>query len=266
MKIVICEDMETHSEQLAGLIREWESEMGVVADIFRYESAEDFLENWQRNGDSDIIFLDIIMGDISGMALAELIRKSGSGVPIVFVSNRKEYTADGYEVEAMHYLAKPAKKEKVFNCLDRANQIDKNKKYILCRHSKSETISKIFNENIIYIEKFRHNAEIVTANKTPGGSGSGASSADYVNPAAKLRGIETEPIKYVTRITMEQMLKDLDDDMFVQCHRSYIINLRRIASFCGHSAVMSNGAKVSVAQNKSQEIMDRLYSNNVKKI
>mgnify|MGYP003558029937 CR=1 FL=1 len=109
--------------------------------------------------DHDIYFLDIEMGDISGIELAKRIRKeqgdSGKRSIIIFVTGFREYMEDAFDVNAYHYLVKPVKEEKFFTVLDRAWKdaaaLEENsKKKILI---KSSGISKnVFLKDIFYIE------------------------------------------------------------------------------------------------------------------
>ena len=80
--------------------------------------------------------------------------------------------ADGYDVEALHYLMKPLKEEKLFVVLDRAlNRIIQNEKYLLLNYY-DETIRIPLHE-IVYIEVDRnyvtiHSNQDYTIKKTLG--------------------------------------------------------------------------------------------------
>ncbi|RAZ60514.1 DNA-binding response regulator, partial [Klebsiella oxytoca] len=52
--------------------------------------------------------------------LARRVRQSDRQLQIVFVSGYSDYLADGYEVEALHYLLKPVSAQKLDAVLDRA--------------------------------------------------------------------------------------------------------------------------------------------------
>lgn len=57
---------------------------------------------------SDIVFPDIKMPEINGMELAGQMRENGRGSIIVFVTSAREYVYEAYDVEAFHFLLKPA--------------------------------------------------------------------------------------------------------------------------------------------------------------
>ena len=52
--------------------------------------------------------------------MAARVRQEDDAVQIVFITGYSDYIAEGYEVEALHYLMKPVKEEKLFQVLDRA--------------------------------------------------------------------------------------------------------------------------------------------------
>lgn len=68
----------------------------------------------------DLIILDICLrkGSADGMELARRIRKIDRKVPMVFLSNLKEFVFQGYEVNAARYLLKPVTQEGLFPVLD----------------------------------------------------------------------------------------------------------------------------------------------------
>lgn len=53
------------------------------------------------------------------MELAKHLRSNGDMLPIVFITGYSDYIAEGYDVEALHYLLKPVAKEKLFAVLDK---------------------------------------------------------------------------------------------------------------------------------------------------
>ena len=235
MKIVICEDEEVFSKQLIEYINEWAIEKSIFVEIFTYKSAEKFLYEWEDTEDYDIIFLDIKMSKLSGMDLAKLIRKTNNDIPIVFTTNMKEYVVKGYSVSAMQFLLKPVKKEDCFNCLNRVRQDNKIKNYYILNDI--EKTVKIPTSDIIYVEMYSHIATMVTINQ-----------------------------KYEFRKTMSQILLDLNDKLFLKCHKSFIINIRHVESVHKNFVVMSNNEKIPLKRNSVDEVTDIFVKYNLNKV
>lgn len=77
-----------------------------------------FLFQYPGSYPFDLIFLDIDLGGMDGMALARKIRETDSEVPILFLTNHKEYVFEGYEVQAFRYLLKPVTEDTLFPLLE----------------------------------------------------------------------------------------------------------------------------------------------------
>ena len=85
-------------------------------DICQYATGENMIS---AGIDHDIYFLDIEMGDISGIELAKKIHSeqenSGKRSIIIFVTAFREYMEDAFDVNAFHYLVKPIKENSGIN-------------------------------------------------------------------------------------------------------------------------------------------------------
>lgn len=119
-RIAVCDDDRGAIELLTALTREWASQREVPVHIETFPSAEAFLFHYAEDKDFDILLLDIEMGEMDGVTMARKIRRENETVQIIFVTGYSDYIAEGYEVNALHYLMKPVDKEKLFTVLDRA--------------------------------------------------------------------------------------------------------------------------------------------------
>lgn len=168
----ICDDNNIDSNYVSNLVNKWANERKYQINIDIFDSAEAFLFHYDGNKDYDILLLDIEMKKMDGVTLAREIRKTNKSVQIVFITGYSDYIADGYDVEALHYLMKPLKEEKLFVVLDRAlNRIIQNEKYLLLNYY-DETIRIPLHE-IVYIEVDRnyvtiHSNQDYTIKKTLG--------------------------------------------------------------------------------------------------
>lgn len=60
------------------------------------------------------------MGGMDGVTMARKVRQADDAVQIIFITGYSDYIAEGYEVEALHYLMKPVDEGKLFSVLGRA--------------------------------------------------------------------------------------------------------------------------------------------------
>ena len=126
-KIAICDDLESDRDYLKDLLNKWAINNSHLLNIDTFSSAESFLFHYEEAKDYDILLLDIEMGLMDGVSMAKKIRQDNDAVQIIFITGYSDYIAEGYEVNALHYLMKPVKEEKLFSVLERAiEKISKN--------------------------------------------------------------------------------------------------------------------------------------------
>ena len=195
-RFAICDDSQEDIKYIEKLIREWNKQTGYQIRIDRFPSGEAFLFAYEDDPGVDVLFLDIEMKELSGIELAQKLRELGSRVQIVFVTGYMEYIAQGYDVEALHYLLKPVTEEKLRGVLDRAMERLKNRERELVI-TMSEGIIRIPLTEIRYLEVL----------------------GNYVT----IHGRES----YSVKRTLSQ-LEELLDERFYRIHRSYIVNLQLV--------------------------------------
>lgn len=198
MKInfAICDDNTIDSSYVKELVTEWYNDKRYQVNINVFSSAEAFLFHYVENKEYDVLLLDIEMGGMDGVTLAREIRKSNKSVQIIFITGYSDYIADGYDVEALHYLMKPIKKEKLFDVLDRSVlKIIQNEKHLVI--NTSDEMLRISLSKIIYIDVDRNYITIHT-NKD-----------------------------YKIKKTLGEIEKELDERFF-RIGRSCIVNLKYI--------------------------------------
>ena len=118
-RIAICDDEAADRAFLSSLVKKWGSAKEAAVRVREFTSAENILFHYAENKEYDILLLDIEMGDMDGISMAKKLRQDNHTIQIVFVTGYSDYIAEGYEVEALHYLLKPLKEEKLFTVLDR---------------------------------------------------------------------------------------------------------------------------------------------------
>lgn len=198
INIAIIDDEKVQVELLQKYVKSWASKKNIRVITEAFYSAESFDFSWSMNKKYNILLLDIQMPGQNGIELAKRIRKEDNMASIIFITAIPDYIGEGYEVEAINYLIKPIEEKKLYECLDRAvEKIPKEEKTILI--DADGEIIRIIQSDILYIEAFSHSI--------------------YINTVAG---------KYTTRKNISAIEKELDENIFIRCHRSYIVGLRYI--------------------------------------
>ena len=161
----------------------------------------------------DLVFLDIRMPKLDGFDVVELL---GKDTPfIIFVTSYDEYALRAFEAEALDYLLKPIKSERLQKAIERVRErfqiensqpfetlINKHRNFqaplsrILIRYGTEVFIIPV--NDIIYFE----------------------AQDDYVKVYTYAQG--KSYLKYERMSHLEKML---DSQYFCRIHRSYIINI-----------------------------------------
>ncbi len=218
--IAVCEDEKIQVELLEKYVNNWADERNIKAVIEAFSSAESFDFSWSMNKRYDVLLLDIQMEGINGVELAKKIRKEDDIIDIVFITAIFDYIQVGYDVGAINYLIKPIDEKKLHQCLDRVVQkTSKEAKTILI--DIDGEIIRIIQDDIRYIESFGHNVEIITIDE-----------------------------KYTTRKNIGIIEKELDENSFVRCHRSYIVGLEHVKRIGREDIELDNGDVIPVSRRK----------------
>ncbi|MDF2544321.1 MAG: two component system response regulator [Herbinix sp.] len=209
ISLAICDDENIEREYLQQLVADWAKSKNLRLKLLLYPSAEAFLfAYWDLS--VDIALLDIRMGDMDGIALAKRLRQEDNRVQIVFITGLPDFIADGYEVDALHYLMKPVSNEKLTYVLDRAVKRLAIKESLVLLPLK-DGIRRLSVASIRYIEVFSHDLLI-----------------------------HTDQSDFSVKITMSEMGKTLGLEFF-RCHRSFLVNMRRVRKITKSSLEMDNG-------------------------
>jgi DNA-binding LytR/AlgR family response regulator len=217
MNILICEDVRYEAGILGGLL----ADSGFDVNTTVFYNAQDALAYTHTGAPLDICFLDILMPGMTGVELAETLREDGYSGFIVFITSNRSYAPESYKVKAFNYLIKPITPEKIKEVLTEIDSILKaaDSGSILI---KSASISRmvLFRE-ISHIE--------VTHNS--------------------IHFRMTNGVVHVTRATLAEIApKLMEDSRFVQCHRSFVVNINDISELKGNTFTMRSGHAIPISR------------------
>lgn len=228
MRIAICDNVQETIDTVSLYINEWASSRPDHPDVkvMEFKSAEAFLFYWSSTTNFDLIFLDTIMEDMTGIELANVIRKIDKDLSIVFVTETLDHIFDGYEVEALHYLLKPVSQDSCFKCLDRAYaKLQKKNEHSLVLTT-DRKLRRILYGDIIYIESRSH----------------------YII-------VHTKQGKVKARKNISDVEAELDPQQFLRIHRSFIVNIEYIQEIHGKDLRTENDAVLSISKVKQKEVV-----------
>jgi DNA-binding LytR/AlgR family response regulator len=176
----------------------------VLAKFTNPQLALDFLNETQV----DLIFSDIQMPEMLG---TDLLRQLQNPSLFIFTTAYQQYALEGFELNAIDYLLKPIRKERLSVALDKVrNQLQLMKRIENVSAEESITITveykkvKLLLDEIRYIEGLK----------------------DYVKIYLKNR---IHPV--LTRSNLKGIAAKLPDNIFTRIHNSYLVNKSQITGF-----------------------------------
>lgn len=228
MHIGICDDCSKDSELLKEYIKQYMDTHQFNYTISVFKSGEEFLENSAVNK-YDIVFMDIYMKEKSGVETARILRNTDNACKIIFTTTSINHALDGFEVGAVHYLVKPIAYSDVEVGLDRCNQLfAQAEKYIEVKAGR--TVTRVLLKDLIFAEVYSNTVTIHTL----------------------LGDVKAY-------ISLDELGKLLPTDIFLRCHRSYIVNMNFISSQDGSDFILKNGSKIPIPK-KDIQLVRKHYS------
>lgn len=109
MKILAADDELMQLNQLESSI----AEAIPKAEIVSFSQPSKLMEWIETDGQADIAFLDIEMGSMTGIQIAEKLLEVKPQLNIIFVTGHTHYAADAFQLHASGYVTKPVTAEKI---------------------------------------------------------------------------------------------------------------------------------------------------------
>lgn len=137
MRIVLVDDEYLPLTRLKTLLEK--SNVSGIEIVGEYTDSFELLKDIEIL-QPNVVFLDIVMPDMDGLALGEKIQEIVPNVEIVFTTGFDQYAIDAFNLHAIDYLLKPVLISRLEKTLERLDQINNKVKEIKPRL----TVIKLF--------------------------------------------------------------------------------------------------------------------------
>lgn len=167
--------------------------------IGSFDKGEEFLRQVHRI-EPDILFLDVGLPGISGIQVAESVRKDNPYMAIVFITADENYLRDAFAVYASDYITKPLD-------IDRL----------------SKTVKRLQNKSLFsqlkVVLKCKESVEILKQEDIY-----------MVEALVKKTVVNSVDHSYICMDSLKRMGEKLDQNLFLRTSRSHIVNLSLVES------------------------------------
>lgn len=216
-RIAVCEDEPNLCSGLCEQCREILTELETAHEIVPFSSAEELEAALTGGARFDLLCLDILLTEKTGMELAREVRKWDDKVSILFITSSTEFLLEGYDVRPIQYLLKPVKREE----LKKALQTDL---------------------------RLNHQSHTVTLK---------AGGKTAVLPWGDIRYVESRNHDCVFhmsggeelfRMDLTQAKELLPQNQFCRCHNSFLVNLAQIKEVTSREVLLPDGGRLPIGR------------------
>jgi len=182
---------------------------------------------------TDLIFLDIQMPDISGIDFLKALKTRPH---VIFTTAHAEFALQGYELDVIDYLLKPFDFGRFLKAVNKASEIISSKSspspqqesvdYMFIKDG--HQLIKVPFRDILYISGLKDYVKIILKDST-----------------------------IISLQTFKSLLEHLPSDTFVRIHNSYIISLDHIKAVT-KSKVKVNDTMLPIGQTFKHAFLERL--------
>jgi two-component system LytT family response regulator len=189
-----------------------------------YASAEAAIEHL-KHLQPEVLFLDIDMSGISGLALREKMMH----VPAcIFITAYPDYAVESFENDALDFLVKPVRIERFEKAMARLEN------FLLVRN-KAALLDNVLGGDTLVIKEGREKTKIHLHDVL------------YLEALKDYTRIVTEARKYCVFMSLGNLLKEKGFQSFVRIHRSYAVQMKYVSQVSS-SSLMLNAIELPIGR------------------
>ena len=204
----------------------------------------------------DLMFLDIQMPSVNGFEVVKALQSDVMPM-VIFATAYNQYAIDAFDLHAVDYLLKPFAPERVLRAVQRAVERKKSQDQ---EGLKTHLIGVIDD-----ISGRLHDDQPAEGNtELPEGMkrkllirDSGVvkvipfDDIDWVDAAGDYMCVHALGETHIVRSTLRELLKKLDDKLFVRIHRSTVVNIARVVSI---SSIQKGGSLLHLSEGQTLKV------------
>jgi two-component system LytT family response regulator len=247
MNILIVDDEERARSLLRSII-----EKNNADNSFQLEEAGNLKEAVSKIEETkpDIVFLDIEMPGEKGTEIFNHLKPEQVDFSLVFTTAYDEFALKAFEMNALDYLLKPLRPQKVIQLIDNVKEQQKQQsleEQLKLLHS--SLMTKNFRKIGLPLSD---GVEFVPIDEILQMEADGMYTKIHLT--SKESRLVSKPLKHFVELLSQ-------DTTFLKPHRSHLINMRFIKQYInrdGGYLIMENDKVVPIARNRKQEVLNSL--------
>ena len=227
MQIVCLEDEAAVRQALKQHLERYAAEHHLEFTVEYYDTGEKLMQNYRPGW--DLVLLDIRLPGMSGMETARELRKTDTGVPLIFITSLAQYALQSYEVDALDFLLKPVTYAERSLKLDKAVRVIRGRAGCRISVGSRDGLHVLYSGDITYIEVQNHDL-----------------------------CYHTEQTSYQDRGSLSHLEKQLAPLNFVRISVCYLVNLKFVQGLQGNVLLLRTGEQLVISRAKRRGVLSAL--------
>lgn len=204
IKSVIIDDVESMRMVLKKLLSNFDK-IQIIGEAATFEDAEDLINEEQP----DLLFLDI---DLNGLTSLDLLNKLSYNPMIIFITSHSDFAIKAFELNAVDYLLKPISLDRLTRAIEKvSNKWEETDSW-------TEEPNSRFGPDHIILLGFDNKLSFIRVNEI-----------NYIEAYGNYTKVYLSDGRLsVTYNSIKNWEARLPEELFIQIHRSSIINLQNV--------------------------------------
>jgi DNA-binding LytR/AlgR family response regulator len=231
LRVLVIDDERPALDELTYLLERDER----VAEVHATDSPTEALRLLQQT-EVDAVFLDVQMPGLTGIELAQVLSRFRTPPVAVFVTAHDQHAVDAFELNAVDYVLKPVREERIAEAVRR-----------ILTSVRPESLEEQVPVERGGVTRFVPVSQI-----------------RYVEAEGDYARLHTADDSHLVRVPLTQLEQDWAEAGFVRIHRSILIAIAFVDEVrvdAGRCSVVIDGHELQVSRRHTRELRDLLVRN-----
>lgn len=228
LRLLVVDDERPVLDELTFLLHRDER----VGDVLTADSGTQALQ-LLREREFDAVFLDIAMPGLSGLDLAAVLARFRVAPSVVFVTAHAEHAVEAFDLNAVDYLLKPVREERLREAVRRVSD-----------GGASAPVDDTIAVELAGVTRLVARSDV-----------------RFVEAQGDYSRLHTAAGSHLVRLPISSLEERWRDAGFLRIHRSLLVALRHVEEIHeddGHVAVLVGGRELQVSRRHTPALRDQL--------
>lgn len=232
-QIGFCDDEVYQIKVNSLFLKEIASQKGYDFEYHGFQSGKQLQKYLERNS-LDILFLDIDLGDETGIEIATWISMNYPEIIIVFITGHREFAEEAFAVDAVGYLVKPYDIKKMENVMKKVMQ-----------QLEAPTLAEVSQEIVITDDNLKKKID--------------CRDILFIVRQQSKSIIKTKQREYQVYETITSLCEKVGDS-FIRVNQGEVVNRALIAEIVGNTVYLKDGMSMTIGRTYRKNVVDKYFN------